>query len=251
MQQPQTSLPSTVSPDEIARFGRLAAEWWDPRGPMRPLHAMNPLRIGWAEARLSRLRPAEGERLRVLDLGCGAGLASEALAARGFDVLGVDASGEAIEAAQAHAALGGWDQLGGALRYRACGGEALREEGAVFDAVCALEVIEHTTDPAGFLRLIASLLRPGGVAIVSTLNRTLRSLAAAKIGAEYVARLLPIGTHDWRRFVTPAELQRQAAVAGLRVSDIAGMTPRWGNPSAGWRESRDLSVNYIAALAAD
>ncbi len=251
MQQPQTSHPSTVSPDEIARFGRLAAEWWDPRGPMRPLHAMNPLRIGWAGARLSRLRPADGERLRVLDLGCGAGLASEALAARGFDVLGVDASAEAIEAAKTHAALGEWTGQGGALRYRACDGETLRAEGERFDAVCSLEVIEHATNPAGFLRLIASLVRPGGLAIVSTLNRTVRSLATAKIGAEYIARLLPAGTHDWRRFISPAELQRHAAEAGLRVSDIAGMTPRWGNPSGGWRESRDLSVNYIAALSAD
>lgn len=255
MQQPQTSHPSTVSPEEIARFGRLAAQWWNPRGPMRPLHAMNPLRIGWAETRLARLHPADGNRLRVLDLGCGAGLASEALASLGHDVLGIDASVEAIAAATAHAALGEWRKAGpgtgtGTLAYRACDGETLLAEGATFDAVFALEVIEHATDPAGFLRLVSALVRPGGLAIVSTLNRTVRSLATAKIGAEYVARLLPAGTHDWRRFVTPSELHSHAANAGLRLADIAGMVPRFGNPSADWRESRDLAVNYIAALSA-
>ncbi|WP_428374920.1 bifunctional 2-polyprenyl-6-hydroxyphenol methylase/3-demethylubiquinol 3-O-methyltransferase UbiG [Lichenicoccus sp.] len=239
---------SSVRTGEIERFDALAAQWWDPDGPMRMLHRMNPLRIGWIDRRLRR-RP--DTRLRLLDLGCGAGLASEALAALGHDVLGVDASPEAILAAREHHAAPRLTAPGqgpaghaGALSYRDGSAEALLREGLRFDAVIALEVIEHVTDPAGFLRLLAGLLQPGGVIVISTLNRTLRSLATAKIGAEYVLRLLPAGTHDWRRFVTPAELGRHAARAGLRVADLSGMVPGLN----GWRESHDTAVNYIALL---
>lgn len=251
MQAQHMSHPASASPDEIARFGRLAADWWDPDGPMRPLHRMNPLRIGWADARFAPLRRRrEGGTLRLLDLGCGAGLASEALADLGYDVLGIDASAEAIAAAGAHAGLRP-EVAGrrGALDYRACGGEALLAEGRRFDSIVALEVIEHVTDPASFLHLLSGLLEPDGMVVLSTLNRTLRSLAVAKIGAEYIARLLPVGTHDWRRFVTPRELAAHARMAGLRITDIAGMTPRLAGLSGDWLESRDLAVNYIVALS--
>ena len=240
------SRSSSVSPEEIARFGRLAAEWWDPRGPMRPLHDMNPLRVAWAHARLAALRAAGP--VRLLDLGCGAGLASEAFARLGYDVLGVDASAEAIEAARVHA-VSDPDTLeaaGGRLEYRTASAEDLVGEGQRFDAITALEVIEHVTDPAAFLELLAGLLRPGGIVVLSTLNRTWQSLATAKIGAEYVLRLLPAGTHDWNRFITPAELSGMAARAGLRTVDVAGMVPAGLHR---WRESRRLGVNYIVALA--
>ena len=236
---------ASVSPDEIARFGALAGQWWDPDGPMRPLHRMNPLRVRWIDRQLGRLpRRAAAGRLRLLDLGCGAGIASEALAARGHAVLGVDASADAIAAAEAHRMIAIAARPALDLAYRCGSAEMLLHETARFDAVIALEVIEHVPDPEAFLALLGQLLAPGGVIVLSTLNRTWRSLAMAKLGAEYVLRLLPIGTHDWRKFVTPAELGRHAARAGLRVAETAGMTLRAG----GWHESRDTSVNYIALI---
>lgn len=233
-------MSGTVSAEEVARFDALAARWWDPRGPMRALHAMNPARVGWIEGRLRRrFGPSP---VRLLDVGSGAGLAAEAFARRGHAVLGLDAAGEAIEAARAHAAGRGLD-----LRYRAGLAEELLAEGARFPAITALEVIEHVPDPRAFLIVLAGLLEPGGVLFVSTLNRTARSLLLAKFGAEYVLRMLPVGTHDWRKFITPAELAAHGRAAGLRLADSAGMgfDPLGGR----WRIGRDLSMNYLAALA--
>ena len=232
----QSSVPrgGAASAAEVARFNALAGTWWDPNGPMRPLHAMNPLRVRWITQRL----PAAGP---LLDVGCGAGLAAEALARAGHRVLGIDAAARALDAAEAHAAPGL------PVEYRLASTSELVAEGARFAAVTALEVIEHVPDSAGFLRDLSTLLAPGGQLFVSTINRTARSLVVAKWGAEYVLRLLPPGTHDWRRFVTPAELARHARSAGLRMTDSAGMT--FDPFRQRWAVSRDLSVNYIAAFA--
>jgi 2-polyprenyl-6-hydroxyphenyl methylase/3-demethylubiquinone-9 3-methyltransferase len=229
----------TVSAAETAKFGAFADRWWDPEGPMRPLHRMNPLRTGWIAERVSGAGLA-WPGLRLLDVGCGAGLAAEDFARRGASVTGIDASVEAIAAARLHA-----EQGGVAIDYRIAAPEDLAAEGAAFDVVVALEVIEHVADRDAFLAALAALTRPGGLVFLSTLNRTARSFVLAKLGAEYLLRLLPVGTHDWRGFVTPAELARALRRAGLAVTDSAGMTM---DPLTGaWRESRDLSVNYLVA----
>lgn len=220
-----------VSPEEIARFDALAGQWWDPDGPMRPLHRMNPVRIEWIDQRLERGR-------RLLDVGCGAGLAAEALARRGHAVLGIDAAEAALAAAREHAEGRGFD-----LAYRAATTGELVAEGARFQAVTALEVIEHVPDPAGFVADLAQLLEPGGRLFLSTLNRTKRSWAVAIAGAEYALRLLPVGTHDWNKFLPPEELGRLLRAAGLRVTDATGLS---FDPLRGrWRPSRDLSINYM------
>jgi len=238
---------ATALPDEIAKFDALAARWWDPNGPMAPLHRMNPLRCDWVARRLAAAQGRQGtdlEGLSVLDVGCGAGLASEGLARFGARVTGLDAAGAALAAARAHA-----EAQGLRIDYREGRPEDLAAEGAQFDAVVALEVIEHVADRAAFLAALAAVLKPGGMLFLSTLNRTSRSFLFAKLGAEYLLRLLPRGTHDWRMFVTPAELGTEARRAGLRVCDIAGMVPALGGRE--WRESRDVAVNYIVAARKD
>ena len=234
------SQAGTMLGAEIAKFDALAARWWDPDGPMKPLHRMNPLRTGWIAERLGRHHGRDPDALAglsVLDVGCGAGLASEALARRGAAVTGLDAAGAALDAARAHAA-----STGLTIDYR----EGLPEnlpDGETFDAVIALEVIEHVADREAFLAALARATKPGGLVVLSTLNRTARSFLMAKVGAEYLLRMLPAGTHDWKMFVTPGELGAGLRGAGLAVADIAGMVME---PLTGrWRASRDVAVNYI------
>lgn len=230
-------MSSSVVAAEVAQFDALAAQWWNPRGPMAPLHAMNPLRVGWTQRHIATTCQSPA---RLLDVGCGAGLAAEALARLGHDVTGIDAAAEVIAAAEAHAA--GQNLK---LAYRCTTAEALHASSTRFDIVTALEVVEHVADPAAFIATLAALLEPGGLLVMSTLNRTRRSYLTAKLGAEYVLRLLPVGTHRWQQFITPAELSAMMRKAGLRLVDVAGMG---FNPLTGrWQETRDTSVNYIAA----
>nr|WP_111301956.1 bifunctional 2-polyprenyl-6-hydroxyphenol methylase/3-demethylubiquinol 3-O-methyltransferase UbiG [Paracoccus saliphilus] len=236
---------SSIDPAEIAKFEAMAAEWWDPKGKFRPLHLMNPLRLDYIATQVAvefgrdrrDLRPFQG--LRVLDIGCGGGLVAEPMARLGAEVVGADAAEGNIAVARVHA-----EQQGLSVDYRATTAEALADAGEVFDVVLALEIVEHVADPAAFIATCQRLVRPGGLVILSTLNRTARSFGAAILGAEWIMRWLPRGTHDWNRFITPDELAAKAHAAGLVVVDRRGMV---FNPlTFGWRLSdRDLSVNYI------
>jgi 2-polyprenyl-6-hydroxyphenyl methylase / 3-demethylubiquinone-9 3-methyltransferase len=237
----------TVDPAEIARFDALAEAWWDPDGEFRPLHRMNPCRLGYIvdqvmaqHGRDPRARmPFAG--LRLLDIGCGGGLLSEPMARLGAEVVGADASERNIAVARLHAG-----QMGLSIDYRATTAEALAAAGEGFDVVLAMEVIEHVAEPQTFLDACARMLRPGGIMVASTLNRNPKSWAMAIVGAERILRWLPRGTHEWSKFVTPDELFAMLSGAGLQPVDRKGMVfdpLRWG-----WRLSeRDLDVNYVTA----
>jgi 2-polyprenyl-6-hydroxyphenyl methylase/3-demethylubiquinone-9 3-methyltransferase len=237
-------LGETVDRRDIDRFAAHAAGWWEPQGSFRALHRINPVRIDFARGELlthfrrdpGSLSPFSG--LRLADIGCGGGLIAEPMARLGFAVTGIDAGTEAIEVARAHAAASGL-----AIDYRVADVEILAAEGEHFDAVLALEIVEHVTDRDRFLAALAMLVKPGGIFIGATLNRTARSFALAILGAEYVLRLLPAGTHDWNRFVRPSEFSLPLRRAGLATTRLAGLGYDWRG--AEWRISDDLSVNYM------
>jgi 2-polyprenyl-6-hydroxyphenyl methylase/3-demethylubiquinone-9 3-methyltransferase len=233
-------------PEEVARFDALSDAWWDDDGPMAPLHRLNPVRIAWARdliARHFKLEPQAGAPLvgvALLDVGCGAGLFAEPMARLGADVVGVDPALGAIEAARRHA-----EETGARLAYRAATVEDLAAEPRRFDVVSAMEVIEHVADPEKFVVAAASLIKPGGLLLASTLNRTLKSFALAIVGAEYVLRWLEPGTHRWEQFVTPLELTAFARAAGLRRVSLRGMV--YDPFRRDWRLSSDTGVNYLFA----
>jgi 2-polyprenyl-6-hydroxyphenyl methylase/3-demethylubiquinone-9 3-methyltransferase len=235
---------STIDEAEVERFSALAAEWWDPRGKMAPLHKFNPVRIGYvrdqAAARFDRdpKRLDSMKGLRILDIGCGGGILCEPLARLGADMTGVDPAQANIEAARAHAA-----QSGLAIDYRCSTAEALAEQGEQFDLVLAMEVVEHVTDVALFVASCASLTKPGGLMIAATLNRTLKSFALAIVGAEYILRWLPVGTHRWDKFVTPNELEIAMEQSGLRVIHEQGVV--YNLIADRWQLSSDTDVNYM------
>lgn len=237
---------STLDPAEVDRFRRMADEWWDPMGKFRPLHKLGPVRLTYIRDQICRQferdwrTPGCLDGLQLLDIGCGGGLICEPLSRLGGRVTGIDPAAENIEAAKRHAALTGLE-----VDYRAAMAEELVATGELFDAVLVLEVVEHVPDVAAFLKTCAHLVRPGGLMVVSTLNRTLKSFALAIVGAEYVLRWLPVGTHQWDRFIRPDELQRALRGAGLEPAGDRGMVY---DPFAdSWSLSEDTDVNYLMA----
>ncbi|HEY2660099.1 MAG TPA: bifunctional 2-polyprenyl-6-hydroxyphenol methylase/3-demethylubiquinol 3-O-methyltransferase UbiG [Caulobacteraceae bacterium] len=240
--------PSSVDPEDVARFSAIAAEWWDPNGKFAPLHVFNPVRLAFireqALARFGRDQRARTpfEGLRLLDIGCGGGLLCEPMRRLGFSVTGVDASAQNIGTATAHAT-----EMGLEIDYRCSTAENLVEEAAgPFDLVLNMEVIEHVADPGAYLRSCAQLLAPGGLMIVATLNRTLKALALAKIGAEYVLRWVPAETHDWRKFLHPEEIRVFLQDEPVQVAGPFGVT---FNPLTGrWSRSDDADINYMMTV---
>ena len=238
---------STIDATEVAKFEAMAAEWWDPNGKFKPLHMLNPCRLDYitsqiaAEFERDQGLHAPFEGLRILDIGCGGGLLSEPMARLGADVVGADAAPGNIPVAQVHA-----DQSGLKIDYRHTTAEDMAAEGEQFDVVLNMEVVEHVADPLAYLTACQQLLKPGGLMVCSTINRNPKSFAMAIVGAEYVMRWLPKGTHEWSKFITPDELYGLIAQAGLTPVDRKGFV---FNPVTWqWRLSdRDLSVNYVTA----
>ena len=250
---------ATVDPQEVERFAAHAEAWWDPEGSFRPLHRLNPIRLGYIRQHLtahfgrgiSSLRPFDG--LTLLDIGCGGGLVAEPMSRLGFAVTAVDADDQAIAVARAHAEATGlsidyriatpeW-MAGEWMAGESMAGESMAGSGQHFDAVLGLEIIEHVADPAVFLESVGALVRQGGAFIGATLNRTPRSFAAAIIGAEYLLGWLPRGTHDWRKFIRPSELVLGLRRNGLNPTEMTGVSYDWIRGE--WSLSRDLEVNYM------
>jgi 2-polyprenyl-6-hydroxyphenyl methylase / 3-demethylubiquinone-9 3-methyltransferase len=235
-----------VDAGEVEKFDRLAAEWWNPNGKMKPLHKFNPVRLTYLRDTLAAAfdrdirqpRPFAG--LSLLDIGCGGGLLCEPLARLGFAVIGIDPAGNNVEVARTHAATAGVS-----VTYRRDTAEVLAGEKKLFDVVLAMEVVEHVPDVPAFMATATSLVKPGGIVIAATINRTKRAFALAILGAEYVLRWLPVGTHSWEKFVTPDELETAIEAGDCTVFDHQGVV---FNPFADrWALSRDMAVNYMLA----
>ena len=237
--QAAQSSPGNVDRAEIDKFSALAQGWWDPRGASRPLHELNPLRLQYVQ----RIAAAAGQpfaQRRIVDVGCGGGILSESMARSGARVLGIDLAAPLIEVAELHAA-----EAGITLDYRLVAAESLAgEQPGAFDLVTCMEMLEHVPDPAATLGALATLVRPGGDVIVSTLHRTPLAFLVAIVGAEYVARVLPRGTHEYLKFIRPSELARWGRAAGLELRDLAGITY---NPlTRAFSLSARTDVNYLA-----
>ena len=235
---------NTLDTEEIARFSKISATWWDENGPFKPLHHMNPTRLKYVTQQIAQCYfqntdiSHNFQGLSIIDIGCGGGLISEPLARLGATVTGIDGSEKTIDVATSHAKLMGLD-----IDYRCTTAESLAETGVQYDVVLALEIVEHVADVAGFVATCHRLAKPDGLIIFSTLNRTLKSYAVAILGAEYIMRWLPIGTHEWKKFLTPGELGGHMRHTGLQLHDISGMVFNPMNWS--WALSKDIDVNYF------
>jgi 2-polyprenyl-6-hydroxyphenyl methylase/3-demethylubiquinone-9 3-methyltransferase len=242
-EKPQSN-GGTIDAGEIERFQRVAPRWWDETGEFRPLHRLNPVRLGFIRDRLIGHFAREGRApnpfagLRLLDIGCGGGLVAEPMARLGFAVTAIDADATALAVARAHAA-----ESGLAIDYRHAAAEDLAAEGRDFDAVLALEVAEHASDPALFLETVARLVAPGGALVASTLNRTAKSFLLAIVGAEYVLRWLPRGTHRWDKFLRPSEVATHLRGGGLAVKAVEGLV--YQPLRDAWTVAADTGVNYL------
>eukprot|EP00128_Syssomonas_multiformis_P006253 Colp12_sorted_trinity150504_noHs@8126 len=237
---------NSLDPDEVAKFQKLSSQWWAAEGPLKLLHKLNPQRLAFLRQALLKHKPGVSiSSLKVLDIGCGGGIFSESVARLGADVLGVDACYENVEIAKAHMLKD--PTLTGRLQYRHCTGEDVAAEGQTFDVVLASEVIEHVGDPQDFVRLCNSLLKPQGIVLFTTINRTVRSLVLTIAMAEYVLGLVPPGTHDFMKYVTPEELTATVKSQDLTVSAITGVQycPLRGE----WQLGGDLSANYFLLAA--
>ena len=239
-----TAAAPSLDPSEVAKFSAMAAEWWNPKGKFGVLHVFNPVRLQFIKeqvtARLAR-DPLEREPfqgLRFLDIGCGGGLLTEPMSRLGASITGVDPSDRNIKTASVHA-----QEMGLDIDYRAGTAEDLAAAGEQFDVILNMEVIEHVADPQAFTRTCAAMLKPGGLMFVATLNRTLKSFGLAIVGAEYVLGWLPKGTHQWEKFITPAELKGWLSDNGLTVKEELGVT--YSPFTRAWKVSRDMDVNYM------
>ncbi|BAT57886.1 ubiquinone biosynthesis O-methyltransferase [Variibacter gotjawalensis] len=243
------SMPqTTIDAAEVARFQKLAATWWDEAGPMRMLHRLNPVRLGYIRDRCAEHFGRDAKQLdslkglRVIDIGCGAGILSEPLARLGADVTGIDPAEENIALAREHAQASGL-----AIDYRAETAEALADAGEKFDLVLAMEVVEHVADLDLFVAKAAQMVKPGGLMIGATINRTLKSFGLAIVAAEYILRWVPRGTHSWDKFVTPEEFETAMRTGGLAVTHETGVIY---NPLGdAWLINRDMDVNYMLTAA--
>ena len=239
-----TETPTTIDKSEVERFSAMASEWWDPTGKFRPLHKFNPVRLTYirdkAAAHFDRdaKSPQPLKGLRLLDIGCGGGLLSEPMARMGADVVGADASQTNVEIARIHA-----EQSGLAIDYRAETAESLADAKERFDIILNMEVVEHVADVDLFLSSCAGMVKPGGLMFVATINRTLKALALAIVGAEYVLRWLPRGTHQYEKLVRPDEIETPLAASGMAVVDRTGVF--YSPLSDSWNLSRDMDVNYM------
>ena len=238
MATPELATPANVDPAELAKFQSIASRWWDPASEFRPLHEINPLRLNWIEEHAGGLAGR-----RVLDVGCGGGILSESMARRGADVTGIDLADKALGVAELHAL-----ETGTAIRYRRIAVETLAEqEPESFDVVTCMEMLEHVPDPRSVITACARLVRPGGQVFFSTISRNAKAFLFAVVGAEYVLRLIPRGTHEYDKFIKPSEMIGAARAAGLGLTRMTGLTY---NPlSREYRlEPRDVSVNYMAGF---